>query len=102
VNRFIVVGIPLLIIAIPFFRYFPALYRWRTRRRVYRWYGELKAIEDAVRRREGDPAAHSARLEQLAERVDRLHIPHAYAGELFHLLAHIKLVREMLKELPSP
>jgi hypothetical protein len=101
VNRFIVVGIPLLIVAIPFFRYIPALYRWRTRRRIYRWYGELKMIEDAVRRGEGEPAAHSARLERLAERVDRLRIPRAYSGELFHLLAHIKFVREMLKESPS-
>jgi hypothetical protein len=98
VNRFIVVGIPLLIVAIPFFRNIPALYRWRTRRKVYRWYGELKTIEDAVRRREGEQAAHSARLEQLAARVDRLHIPHAYSGELFALLMHIRLVREMLKE----
>jgi TRAP-type uncharacterized transport system substrate-binding protein len=101
VNRFIVVGIPLLIIAIPFFRNIPALYRWRTRRRIYRWYGELKVIEDAVRRGEGDPAAHGARLERLSERVDRLRVPHAYSGELFNLLAHIKLVREMLKEAPS-
>jgi len=101
VNRFIVVGIPLLIVAIPFFRNIPALYRWRTRRRIYRWYGELKVIEDAVRRGEGDPAAHSERLERLLERVDRLRVPHAYSGELFNLLAHINLVREMLKESPS-
>ncbi len=101
VNRFIVIGIPLLIIAIPFFRNIPALYRWRARRRIYRWYGELKMIEDAARRREGEPAAHSARLERLAERVDRLRVPHAYSGELFALLAHIQLVREMLSESPS-
>ena len=101
VNRFIVIGIPLLIIAIPFFRNIPALYRWRTRRKIYRWYGELKMIEDAVRRREGEPAAHSASLERLAERVDRLRIPHAYSGELFALLAHIHLVREMLRESPA-
>jgi len=101
VNRFIVIGIPLLIIAIPFFRNIPALYRWRTRRRIYRWYGELKMIEDAARRREGEPAAHRARLERLAERVDRLRVPHAYSGELFAMLAHIHLVREMLKESPA-
>lgn len=101
VNRFIVVGIPLLILAIPVFRNFPALYRWHTRRRIYRWYGELKTIEDAVRRREGDPAAHSERLERLADRVDRLRVPHAYSAELFTLLVHIRMVREMLKESPS-
>jgi TRAP transporter TAXI family solute receptor len=101
VNRFIVVGIPLLILAIPFFRYIPAVYRWSTRRRIYRWYGELKVIEDAVRRREGAPALHSERLERLSDRVDRLHVPHAYAGELFALLVHIRLVRDMLKEWPG-
>jgi TRAP-type uncharacterized transport system substrate-binding protein len=98
VNRFIVVGIPLLILAIPFFRYIPAVYRWNSRRRIYRWYGELKMIEDAVRRREGEPALHGERLQRLADRVDRLHVPPAYAGELFALLVHIRLVQDMQKE----
>lgn len=100
INRFIVVGIPLLLVVVPFVRYIPAFYRWSTRRKVYRWYGELKMIEDAVRRREGDPEAHSERLEQLSERVNRLYVPRAYAGELFALLVHIRLVRDMLKEPP--
>lgn len=101
VNRFIVVGIPLLILAIPFFRFIPAVYRWSARRRVYRWYGELKFIEDAVRRREGDPLEHGARLERLAARVDRMHVPRAYGGELFALLLHIQLVRDLVKEWPA-
>ena len=101
VNRFIVIGIPLLILAIPFFRYIPALYRWTTRRRIYRWYGELRFIEHAVRRREGDPAAQRARLKQLEEKVEALRVPLGYSGELYALLLHIQLVREMLKELSS-
>jgi TRAP transporter TAXI family solute receptor len=101
INRFIVVGIPVLLVVIPFVRYLPAFYRWSTRRRVYRWYGELKMIEDAVRRREGDPSMHSARLERLSDRVTGLYVPRAYAGELFALLVHIKLVQDMLKESPA-
>jgi TRAP transporter TAXI family solute receptor len=101
INRFIVVGIPVLLVVIPFVRYLPAFYRWSTRRRVYRWYGELKRIEDAVRRREGDPAMHRARLERLSDRVTGLYVPRAYAGELFALLVHIKLVQDTLKESPA-
>ena len=101
VNRFLVIGIPLLIIAIPFFRNIPVLYRWNTRRRIYRWYGELRFIEDAVRRREGEPAMHDARLEQLEEKVNRLRVPHGYSGEFYTLRGHIQMVRDMLRESPA-
>jgi TRAP-type uncharacterized transport system substrate-binding protein len=95
INRFIVIGIPLLIVAIPFFRNVPAIYRWRMRSRIYRWYGELRTIEDAIRRQEGDAATHGAKLERLREQVEKLRVPHAYSGELYALKAHIQLVRDL-------
>ncbi len=96
VNRFIVVGIPLLILAIPFVRSIPALYRWRTRRRIYRWYGELRFIENDVRRGAGDPAQWTARLDRLERQVDRLRVPNAYSSEHYVLMSHIRMVRELL------
>jgi TRAP-type uncharacterized transport system substrate-binding protein len=101
INRFIVIGIPLIIIAIPIVRNIPALYRWSTRRRVYRWYGELRLIENAVRRGSGDTATHAARLDRIEQRVDRLRVPAAYSAELYNMLAHIQLVRDLLKGAPS-
>jgi hypothetical protein len=98
VNRFIVIGIPLIIIAIPIFRNVPAIYRWRMRRNIYRWYGELRLIENALRRRQGDAATHAARLDWLEQRIDRQWVPRAYSGELYTFLVHIKLVRDLLKE----
>jgi len=97
VNRFIVIGIPLIIIAIPIVRNIPALYRWSTRRRIYRWYGELRTIENAVRHGGGDMATHAARLNRIEERLDRLRVPHAYSAELYNMLAHIQLVRDLLR-----
>ena len=96
VNRFIFVAIPLLIIAIPFIRNIPEIYRWRMRRKIYRWYGELRVIENAVRSRQGDPATHTARLDRIEEQLDRLRVPPAYSAELYALLVHVQLVRNLL------
>lgn len=101
VNRFIVIGIPLIIIAIPIIRNIPALLRWSARRRIYRWYGELRLIENAVRRGSGATTTHSARLNRLEEQLDRLRVPPAYSAELYDMYAHIQLVRDLLTGLPS-
>ena len=45
VQRFMFFAIPLLAIGIPLLRCLPIAYQWRTRRRIYRWYGELKLLE---------------------------------------------------------
>jgi len=100
INRFIVVAIPLLILAIPVFRIIPVLYRWRARRNVYRWYGELRFTEDALRRGEGDPAAQRARLDRIEQRLDRLWVPVAYAADFYNLRNHIRMVRDQLRGPP--
>jgi TRAP-type uncharacterized transport system substrate-binding protein len=101
VNRFIVIGIPLLIIAIPIVRNIPVIYRWRMRRNIYRWYGELRLVENAVRRGSGEPATHAERLDWLERQVDRQWVPHAYSAELYNMMAHIQLVRDLLRGSPS-
>ena len=101
INRLIVIGIPLLIVAIPVFRSLPVLYRWRMRRNVYRWYGELRLTENAVRRGEGDPVAQRARLDRIEQRLDRLRIPAAYTAEFYNLRSHIQLVRNQLRTPPA-
>jgi TRAP-type uncharacterized transport system substrate-binding protein len=101
VNRFIVIGIPLIIIAIPIVRNVPAIYRWRMRRNIYRWYGELRLIENAVRHRQGDAATHAERLDWVEQQVDRQWVPRAYSAELYNMMTHIQLVRELLKQSSS-
>ena len=45
VDRLMVLILPLLVVIVPTTRIVPAIYRWRVRSRIYRWYGALMAIE---------------------------------------------------------
>lgn len=96
INRFVVVGIPLLILAVPFLRFVPALYQWRARRRVYRWYGELRFIENDVRAGRGAPADWAVRLDRLEHQLEGLHVPNAYSAEYYELMTHVRMVRELM------
>ena len=45
VNRAAVVLLPIVVVLIPGLRFAPYLYGWRIRRRIYKHYGELMALE---------------------------------------------------------
>jgi TRAP-type uncharacterized transport system substrate-binding protein len=95
VDRLIVMLIPIVALLIPAMKILPALYGWRVRSRVYRWYGELKFLEreiqdDADRH---TPAEWLARIDRLEARVHRVKTPNAFANQLFILREHINLVR---------
>jgi TRAP-type uncharacterized transport system substrate-binding protein len=96
INRVIVVGLPLLLLSIPFLRFLPTVYRWRMRRRIYRWYGELRAIEHDVRGGRGATAQWAERLDRLERKVDGLRVPNAYSSEHYALMLHIRMVRELM------
>ena len=96
VQRFALFAIPLFAIGIPLMRFLPGIYRWRTRRRIYRWYGELKFIELAVRDGKVDSARHLDRLDKIELRVNLLKVPLAFASESYTLRMHIGLVRQLI------
>jgi TRAP-type uncharacterized transport system substrate-binding protein len=101
INRFLVIGLPLLIIAIPVLRNLPAIYRWRMRRNIYRWYGEVRFTESAMHRGEGDPVVQGARLNWIEQHLDQQRVPLAYAADFYHLRSHIRMVREQLQAAQS-
>jgi TRAP-type uncharacterized transport system substrate-binding protein len=97
VQRFLFFAIPVLAIGIPLLRYLPATYRWGIRRRIYRWYGELKFLELDLQR-DGSGVSHALkRLDEIEERVNTLRVPPAYAGEYYHLRTHIGMVRHQFE-----
>ncbi len=98
IDRLVVLLLPLFAVALPLFRIIPKLYAWRVRRKVYRWYGELKFLEEEVRSRpRGNDASNEIeRLTEIEDEVSDLRVPLGFAHEVYTLRMHIKLVRDLL------
>ena len=99
VERLLLILVPLLAIGIPAARVLPAVYSWRMRSRVYRWYAEVRAIENALR--DTPPLTATvppiiARLNEMEQGVDNVRLPLSFARELYDLKEHIDFVRRKL------
>ncbi len=95
-DRMWVVLLAIIAVLIPLARVVPPLYQFRIRSRVFRWYGQLRAVEDSQGRR---PAAELLRdLDAIEAHVGEVHVPLSYADELYALRSHIQLVRRRLQQ----
>jgi len=94
VERMAVVLISIIAVLIPLSRVVPPLYAFRIRSRVFRWYGQLRGVEEAIGKR--PPHELRADLDRIEARVERVHIPLSYADELYALRSHIDMVRGRL------
>jgi uncharacterized protein len=101
-DRLWVVMVALAALLIPLSKIVPPLYVWRIRSRVYRWYGQLRAVEQALEN--ADPAQCDEvraellrRLDDIETRVNHISIPLAYADALYGLRSHINFVRQRVR-----
>jgi hypothetical protein len=99
VDRLLVVLLPLLVVIVPATRIVPAIYRWRVRSRIYRWYGALMAIEREMHgtRSPEDRQRILARIDEIAVAVDDIKTPLAFADQLYVLRDHVASVRRRLQ-----
>nr|WP_315399304.1 TAXI family TRAP transporter solute-binding subunit [uncultured Duganella sp.] len=101
-DRMWVVVLALSALVIPLSRIIPPLYVWRIRSRVYRWYGQLRTVEQQV---EGAPEASRMqvyeqqlkRLDEIEELVNQISIPLSFADGLYGLRSHIQFVRKRIQ-----
>ena len=95
VDRMWVVMVSIVAILIPLSRVVPPLYQFRVRSRIFRWYGQLRRLEDSI----GEQPANEliAELDQLEKRAEQITVPLSYADELYSLRSHINLVRRRLQ-----
>jgi len=99
VNRILVVFVPAVIVLFPVLRLIPALYRWRIRMRIYRWYRELLALERDIMARPASEKREAllGRIDQIEEEVNKMKVPASFADQFYVLRGHIIFVHEQLK-----
>jgi TRAP-type uncharacterized transport system substrate-binding protein len=98
VNRILVVFVPMILVLIPGLRMIPAVYRWRMRLRLLRWYRALLILEEglAVQITPVKRDELLERLDRIEETVSKLKVPASFADQFYALRSHIVMVRSRL------
>ncbi len=83
-------------ILLPLSRVVPPLYEFRIRSRIFRWYAQLRDIEQRAAGA-GPVDGLLEELGQMDRRAELIVVPLSYADELYALRANIQLVRNRLQ-----
>src|SRR5215471_17792637 len=97
-QRSIAVLLTAIAIGFPLFRFLPVFYNWITRRRLFYWYAQLKALEASF---DADPrdkhlAEKQAKIEQIEDAVSHIRIPLTFSDQVYNLRSHIDIVRRKI------
>ncbi|HTP05556.1 MAG TPA: TAXI family TRAP transporter solute-binding subunit [Nitrospirota bacterium] len=97
-NRILVVAVPMAVVLLPGLRIIPALYRWRIKLRIYRWYRALLMLErDLITRLAREEREELfGRLDHIEEEVNKMKMPASFADQFYVLREHIDFVRDRL------
>jgi uncharacterized protein len=99
-ERMWVVLVPLAALLIPLSKVVPPVYVWRIRSRIYRWYGQLRVVEQDLEAHHDDQAQVAGlmrRLDDIERRVNQTSVPLAFADQLYALRSHINFVRQRVR-----
>ncbi len=99
IARIAAILLPVIIVLIPAVRVLPALYRWRMTSRIYRYYGQLHALEKQW------PGADATQRDGLLKELGRIEeavintrVPSAFGDLLYQLRQHVAQVRLRLQQ----
>jgi TRAP-type uncharacterized transport system substrate-binding protein len=83
-------------VLLPLGKIAPPLYAFRVRSRVFRWYGQLRDLEERWEAGNAQAVDLLDELKTMEHRVEKIIVPLSYADELYALRNHIDLVRQKL------
>lgn len=83
-------------ILLPLSRIIPPMYKFRIRSRIFKWYGQLRHIEEQLVKNPEAKSSLRTELDDLDTRVGTISVPLSYADELYALRNNISLVRRKL------
>lgn len=103
VDRAKVMLIPLVMLLMPLVRAAPPLMRWRTRRKIYLWYSDLRDIDqNLVHGLSSAELDHElVRLRDIEQQVAHVDVPLSYMEEFYHLRLHLGMLKTRLIELKT-
>jgi TRAP transporter TAXI family solute receptor len=99
VDRTKVMLIPLVMLMMPLLRTAPPLIRWRTRRKIYLWYSDLREIDQRLVSGLSGPELEQelARLKEIEEKLTSVDVPLSYMDEFYHLRMHLAMLQYVIE-----
>ena len=87
----------ILALLLPLSRIVPPVYEFRIRSRVFRWYAQLREIENRIDAEPENAKSLVDALNRLEGLVGKVVVPLSHADELYALRNHIEMVRKKLQ-----
>lgn len=99
-DRLKILLLPLLTLMLPLARFAPPVYNWTMRKKVYRWYEQLREIDQHLiqAKRVEDPRPYEERLDGLEAELSKVSVPLSYMQEFYNLKLHVDLIRSRLRQ----
>ena len=99
IDRLKILLLPLITLLIPVFKVAPPIYRWRIRSKIYRWYEDLKLVDEVLAQdmAEDDLHEHIQHLRTLEKELTEVQVPLSYMDEFYRLRVHIALILAKLE-----
>src|SRR5262249_14449744 len=97
-QRAIAVLVTAVALGLPLFRLLPVAYNWVTRRRLFHWYAQLKAVQLSIDERLADKqsVAEQAESERIEEAGSHIRFPLTFSDQLYNLRSHIDIGRRKI------
>ena len=103
-SRIVVVLVPMIVLLLPGMRLIPAIYRWRFRSRIFKWYRAMLEIErDLMTELAPDKRKELLeRLDNIEAEVHKMKVPASFADQFYGLRGHITFVHTRLMSESHP
>lgn len=100
VNRTLIVILPLLALLIPLTKIIPMVYVWLVKRKLFRYYGELRFLDTQLQEIKSAEDVRQCldKLNEIETKVVNVKLPVPFSQYAYELRAHIELVRSKLNQ----
>jgi TRAP transporter TAXI family solute receptor len=98
IDRMLIMLLPLLAVLLPLTRMMPPLYKWKIRRRIYKWYKQVREIDIRLGEHSALAEMEGGRdeLVKIEKELLAIRVPLSYMDEFYNLRLHVGYVRSRI------